>query len=418
MNRKFFIFILLFFAVNLYAVKKDAYDKLAKELSESASLLEKPKVAILPFSYADGRKSPGGNIVSERLTTRIVKLKKLQVIERQLLDKVIQELHLETTGVVDAETTKQLGKVLGVDAIITGSLVDIGNNKVEVNARVIKTDTAEVITTASGEIDKIWIDVLTGPPFRQVKPRQPLYQPVVTQPVQHGLTVGFIDFFIGQSGGKMDLTFESDSYSISEIDLNLDLDGSGTLDGNVKHSKISFKDLDTENVTIPIGLRIGNFSGKNLIGFDFGIFYLTRQLTKQKTSVTYDDIKTYNFLFYRDGYIKVNVFAFYVDLLLRFPTRKVLPYVGIGLGFSINRVYSKYIYQYTTTWKKPLDELSLGFLWGMPFGIRVILNEQTSLFGEFRIVHNNFIFNRGVSSETNNITLSLPQFLFGVGFHF
>ncbi|MFN3966549.1 MAG: hypothetical protein ACK4JE_02485 [Endomicrobiia bacterium] len=108
MNKKILLFIVFcFYVFNLYAAKKDTYDKLAKELSDSASLLEKPKVAVLPFSYADGRKSPGGSIVSERLTTRIVKLKKLQVIERQLLDKVIQELHLETTGVVDTETTKQ-----------------------------------------------------------------------------------------------------------------------------------------------------------------------------------------------------------------------------------------------------------------------------------------------------------------------
>lgn len=99
-------------AQNLYA-RDDPYTKIAKELSESAKFLEQPKAAIIPFIYTDKRTSDGGTIVAERLTTRITKLKKLQVIERQLLEKVLQELHFETTGVVDIETTKQLGKILG-----------------------------------------------------------------------------------------------------------------------------------------------------------------------------------------------------------------------------------------------------------------------------------------------------------------
>ena len=81
------------------------------------------KIAILPFSYLDKRKSEGGSIVSERLTTRIVKLKKYQVIERRALENLIQEQHLETSGAVSAETAKQIGKILGVDAIISGTLL-------------------------------------------------------------------------------------------------------------------------------------------------------------------------------------------------------------------------------------------------------------------------------------------------------
>ena len=424
MNKKILFFVLLFFsALRIYPAKQDAYDKLAKELSESASQLERPKVAILSFSYADGRKSPGGNIVSERLTTRIVKLKKLQVIERQLLDKVLQELHLETTGVVDAETTKQLGKVLGVDAIITGSLLDIENNKVEVNARVIKTDTAEVITTASVEIEKIWTDVSpTLPSEQQVQPQQPLYQPVVTPPYQQvkkGPTGNFIDIFIGPSNATMDLKFESDSYSIGEVDLSLDLNGSGTLDSNVKHRKINFEKLETKSVVMPIGIRIGGFTGKSLIGFDFLLSYLSRELKKQNTSVTYDDYSTYGFSFYRDGYIKVSMFAMSIDLLLRFSSRQFQPYMGIGIGLSINNTYSPYIYQYRSwEWEKPLNEFSLGFLYNIPLGIRFTLDENTSLFAEYRYTYNTFGFDRGTSNETNNINLSISQFLFGVGFNF
>ena len=136
----------------------DPFKAMAQELSESAELLTNPKIAVMPFSYGKEKKSDVGTIVSERLTTRIVKLRKLKVIERQMLDNVLQELHFEETGIVNAETTKKLGQVLGVEAIITGTVIDLDDDTAEINARVIKTDTAEVIATSSVDIPITWED--------------------------------------------------------------------------------------------------------------------------------------------------------------------------------------------------------------------------------------------------------------------
>ena len=134
----------------------DPYMSMAQELSESAGLLQNPKIAIMAFSYADKDKPEVGMMVSERLTTRIVKLRKFKVIERQLLENVMQELHLEGTGVMDEETTKKLGKVLGVEAIVTGTIMNLNNTTAEINARLIQTDTAEVIATSAQEVRKTW----------------------------------------------------------------------------------------------------------------------------------------------------------------------------------------------------------------------------------------------------------------------
>ena len=51
--------ITLFFVINLSA-KENPYSKMAKELSEASTFLKQPKVAIIPFSYMDKRKSDGG----------------------------------------------------------------------------------------------------------------------------------------------------------------------------------------------------------------------------------------------------------------------------------------------------------------------------------------------------------------------
>jgi curli biogenesis system outer membrane secretion channel CsgG len=134
----------------------DPYKAMAQELYESSELPVNSKIAIMPFTYGKDKKSDVGIMISERLTTRIVKLHKFKVIERQMLENVMQELHLEGSGIADAETTKKLGKVLGVEAIITGTVLDIDANKAEINARVIKTDTAEVIASSSAEIPDTW----------------------------------------------------------------------------------------------------------------------------------------------------------------------------------------------------------------------------------------------------------------------
>jgi TolB-like protein len=134
----------------------DPYMSIARELIESSDQLSNPKVAVMAFSYKNTAYPDVGLMISERLTTRIVKLRKLKIIERQMLDNVLKELHFEGTGAVDAETAKKLGKVLGVEAIITGTVLDLNDQRAEINARLIKTDTAEVLATSFAEITNSW----------------------------------------------------------------------------------------------------------------------------------------------------------------------------------------------------------------------------------------------------------------------
>ena len=69
--RKFvLIFGLLFACVSFCSA--DSYDYLAKKISKGAKKLTNKKIAVLPFQYYDGRKSPGSTIVSEYLITKIV----------------------------------------------------------------------------------------------------------------------------------------------------------------------------------------------------------------------------------------------------------------------------------------------------------------------------------------------------------
>src|SRR3989338_3388470 len=138
--------LLVFDRTNLFA---DALQKIAKKISRGSASLQNKKVAVLPFPYHDGRESKGSTIVSERLITKLVGQKKLEVIERALMEKVLKELKLQASGAIDEQSAKQIGKVLGVEAIVSGTLIDLGEKEVEINARLIKTETGQIVVAAS-----------------------------------------------------------------------------------------------------------------------------------------------------------------------------------------------------------------------------------------------------------------------------
>jgi len=107
---------------------------------------KKIKIAVLDFQV-QGEKFETediGKIVAEWLITALVKEGRFDVIERRLLEKILQEQKLGVSGVVDSESIARLGKVLGAKIVVTGSVMKL-REFVEVNARLISVENASII---------------------------------------------------------------------------------------------------------------------------------------------------------------------------------------------------------------------------------------------------------------------------------
>jgi TolB-like protein len=113
----------------------------------------KKTIAVVEFSDQRGNVTDLGRFLSEELITRLYQTKKFRVIERQLLNRVIVEQKLTLSRLVDPASAKKLGKVLGVDAICSGSISELAQS-IRVNARLINTETGEVFSVASVEVLK------------------------------------------------------------------------------------------------------------------------------------------------------------------------------------------------------------------------------------------------------------------------
>lgn len=107
---------------------------------------QKTKIAVLDFELkgAGFETEDMGAIVAEWFITALVKEGRFDVIERSLLNKILEEQKLGMSGVIDENTATQLGKLLGVKVIISGSVLRV-QHILEINARIIDIETASII---------------------------------------------------------------------------------------------------------------------------------------------------------------------------------------------------------------------------------------------------------------------------------
>jgi curli biogenesis system outer membrane secretion channel CsgG len=147
----------------------------------------KPRVAILDFDYATvnsnvaaifGTNIDVGKGVTDLLVSYLVKDGSYSVIERKALDKILAEQNFSNSDRADATSAAKIGKLLGVDAIITGSVTQFGNDTkntgvggvgggfgklglggfkqkqskaiVGLTGRVVSVDTGEILAAAEG----------------------------------------------------------------------------------------------------------------------------------------------------------------------------------------------------------------------------------------------------------------------------
>src|SRR5215831_9102776 len=102
----------------------------------SGAAPRKKRVAVFDFDYATvhassaaifGKDIDIGKGVTDLLVTYLVKDGTYSVIERKALDKILAEQNFSQSDRANPASAAKLGKLLGVDAIIVGSITEFGN---------------------------------------------------------------------------------------------------------------------------------------------------------------------------------------------------------------------------------------------------------------------------------------------------
>lgn len=111
-------------------------------VAQAQSSPRKKRVAIFDFDYATVRSNVAalfgsdvdiGKGISDLLVTRLVQDGTYSVIERKALDKIMAEQNFSNSDRANPMSAAKLGKLLGVDAIIVGSITQFGNDNKNTN---------------------------------------------------------------------------------------------------------------------------------------------------------------------------------------------------------------------------------------------------------------------------------------------
>jgi TolB-like protein len=105
------------------------------------------KIAIVEFQNLndESKRDSMGAMFSEMLTTSFVGSEAFRITEREQLKKIVQELQLNQSGIIDLSQAKKVGKMVGADAIVTGSVTKMGGD-LRLDARIIDVESGIIVT--------------------------------------------------------------------------------------------------------------------------------------------------------------------------------------------------------------------------------------------------------------------------------
>ena len=115
---------------------------------------ERMSIAVLPFSSQGIGGELNGVDLLDKLITGFVNSKRFKVIERAQLEKILNEQKLGLSGIVDPSTAAEIGKGIGVDAVVLGSVTRAGNS-LSIDARLIDTESAAIISAQDAYSSRI-----------------------------------------------------------------------------------------------------------------------------------------------------------------------------------------------------------------------------------------------------------------------
>jgi len=149
-------------ALSLVSLMLAAWPSCAQELKGASSILAakiaesgRKRVAVVDFTDLQGNVTELGRFLAEDLSGELVNdARGFRVIDRTHLKALLQEHKLAATGLIDPETARQLGKIAGVDTLVTGTITSAFGDTVRLMIKALDVSTAEVIGQNTVDIPK------------------------------------------------------------------------------------------------------------------------------------------------------------------------------------------------------------------------------------------------------------------------
>ncbi len=135
-----------------------------------STVYSQPKKRVAVFTFQDktdhswhwwNGRSPGEGM-ADMLTTALVKSGKYVVIERQEINKVLEEQKMGQAGLVTPESAAKIGKLLGVELAVMGAVTEFGYSKEGTGSRIKGIGIGVKKQKATVAVDVRFVNTTTG----------------------------------------------------------------------------------------------------------------------------------------------------------------------------------------------------------------------------------------------------------------
>lgn len=141
-------------------MEAEAKQAIANEKTIDVASIPENTIAVLYFRNLGQNRGldPLQKGIADMIITDLSKVQGLQVIERVRMQKLMEEMGLGSTGLVDIKTAPRIGRLLGASTLVNGTFIDLDESTMRLDAGVIVTRTGELELSREvvGELEQIF----------------------------------------------------------------------------------------------------------------------------------------------------------------------------------------------------------------------------------------------------------------------
>lgn len=105
-------------------------------------------VSLFPLKISGKNINVNQDVILDQFVRSIETSNRIKLVDRDLIDKLLEELNLSSSDLADKQTALRIGKLVGARFIASGSIFSIGDD-IRLSMKLIETETTSIIKTGS-----------------------------------------------------------------------------------------------------------------------------------------------------------------------------------------------------------------------------------------------------------------------------
>jgi TolB-like protein len=121
----------------------------AARLVAQLELAHQKSGTVLDFTDLQGQGTELGRLLAQELSDQLVsEAKSFSLVDRASLQFLLKENKLSMEGLIDPDTSRKLGNMIGIDTVIMGTITPIGHSA-RLSVRAVAVETGKIVTSQS-----------------------------------------------------------------------------------------------------------------------------------------------------------------------------------------------------------------------------------------------------------------------------